>query len=125
MGEAPAAVTLSRKKQTRKPKEYGRNAVARPPARSSGFFPVLPLNTWTGNRIKADALAGYDCPKSEGPAKENRLQDKMQKRRTDTMPVHQSVFLSSTNDLFHITGVCKHFYAVQSRHMLFWLLKDA
>ena len=26
---------------------------------------------------------------------------------------------------FHIIGVCKHFYAVQSWHMLFWLLKDA
>ena len=25
----------------------------------------------------------------------------------------------------HIIGVCKHFYAVQSWHMLFWLLKDA
>ena len=26
---------------------------------------------------------------------------------------------------FHIIGVCKHFYAAQSWHMLFWLLKDA
>ncbi len=25
----------------------------------------------------------------------------------------------------YINGVCKYFYAVQSRHMLFWLLKDA
>ena len=25
----------------------------------------------------------------------------------------------------HIIGVCKHFYAVQIWHMLFWLLKDA
>ena len=114
MGEAPAAVNLSRKKQTWKPKEHGRNAVARSPARSSGFFPVLPLNTWTGNRIKAYALAGDDCPKSEGASKEAKLKDKIQKRRIDTMPVHQPVFPSSTNNYSHIIGVCKHFYAVQS-----------
>ena len=39
-------------------------------------------------RIKAYALAGYDCTKSDGLTLENKLQDKMQKRQIDAMSVH-------------------------------------
>ena len=50
--------------------------------------------------LKAYALAGDDYPKSDGLTKGDKLQDKMQERKIDAMPVHQPVFLSSTNDLF-------------------------
>ncbi|WP_315358095.1 hypothetical protein [Prevotella denticola] len=51
-------------------------------------------------RIKAYALAGYDCPKPDGLKKEDELKDKMQERQIDTMPDHQPVFPSSTDNLF-------------------------
>ena len=50
--------------------------------------------------IKACAQAGYDRPESDALAKEVRQKDKMRKRLIDAMPVHQSVFPSSTDDLF-------------------------
>ncbi|EGC18840.1 hypothetical protein HMPREF9141_2636 [Prevotella multiformis DSM 16608] len=46
--------------------------------------------------IKAYALAWYGYPKLDGLIKE----EKMQKRQMDTMPVHQPVFPSSTDNLF-------------------------
>ena len=87
-------------------------------------FSVLPLNAWI-RRIKAYTLAGYDCPKSDGLAKECKLQGKMQKRQIDTVPVHQHVFPSSTDNYSHIIGVCKLFSCNAKQHMPFWLLKDA
>ena len=51
-------------------------------------------------RIKAYALAGYDRPKPDGLKKEDELKDKMQERQIDTMPDHQPVFPSSTDNLF-------------------------
>ena len=50
--------------------------------------------------LKAYALAGYDYPKSDGLTKGDKLQDKMQERKIDAMPVHQNFFPSSTSDLF-------------------------
>ncbi|WP_314645963.1 fatty acid-binding protein DegV [Prevotella multiformis] len=38
--------------------------------------------------LKAYALAGYDYPKSDGLTKGDKLQDKMQERKIDAMPVH-------------------------------------
>ena len=61
---------------------------------------VLPLNAQIGNRTKACALAGYDCPKTDGLAKKDKLPNKMQKRQIDTMPVHHHVLPASTDDLF-------------------------
>ena len=62
-------------------------------------------------RIKAYALAGYDCPKPDGLKKEDELKDKMQERQIDTKPDHQPVFPSSTDNLFcsHVIGICKLF----------------
>ena len=61
---------------------------------------VLPLNAQIGNRTKACALAGYDCPKADGLAKKDKLPNKMQKRQIGTMPVHQYALPPSTDDLF-------------------------
>ena len=61
---------------------------------------VLPLNAQIGNRTKACALAGYDCPKADGLAKKDKLPNKMQKRQIDTMPVHRYALPPSTDDLF-------------------------
>ena len=51
-------------------------------------------------RIKAYALAGRGCPKSDDLTKEDKLKDKMQERQIDTMSVHQHFFPSSTDNLF-------------------------
>ena len=86
---------------------------------------VLPLNAQIGNRIKAYALARYACPKSHGLISEEKLRDKMQKRQIDAVSVHEHLFLPIHTNYYHNIGVCKYFYSVQNRHILFWLLKDA
>ena len=66
-------------------------------------------------RIKAYALAGYDCPKPDGLKKEDELKDKMQERQIDTMPDHQPVFPSSTDNLIPMSSVFVNcFHATQT-----------
>ena len=68
--------------------------------------------------MKAYTFAWYDCPKSDGLTKGDGLQDKMQKRQMDTMPVHQAVFPSSST-YSHIIGICKLFSCNARQHMPF------
>ena len=68
-------------------------------------FPGSSVKCVDGNRIKAYAFARYDCPKSDGLTNGVKLQDKMQERQIDTMPVHRPVFPSSTDNFFPISSV--------------------
>ena len=86
---------------------------------------VLPLNAQIGNRTKACALAGYDCPKADGLAKKDKLPNKMQKRQIDTMPSIGISYRLPQTTCSHIIGVCKMFSCSSKQHMLFWLLKRA
>ena len=58
-------------------------------------------------------------------AKEDKLKDKMQERKIETMLSIGVSFRLLQTTYSHVIGVCKHFCAAQSWHMPFRLLKDA
>ncbi|MGP1524619.1 MAG: hypothetical protein ACTTJA_03485 [Prevotella multiformis] len=64
--------------------------------------------------IKAHALAWYDCPESDGLAKGDKLKDKMQERKIETMLSIGVSFRLRQTTYSHVIGVCKYFCAAQS-----------